>query len=219
MYTIYHVPGIKVGCSIEPDKRVKVQGYDSYEVLEVIPTIEEASKREIYWQNKLGYGRDNPATYEELAKTWSGPIRERALKKYKETIKVSEKYKATRTGKGFHTPEARVKWLAAINSPEVRAKTIQTRIKNGTLNCTQNAHIASQTPEAKAKRLLTFRTTSGKTVLQYDLQGNFIREWECYIDAEKALKEKLGITAQGICHCLKGRQRHCKGFVWKYKNV
>ena len=63
MYTIYHIPGIKVGCSKRVEARVKEQGHTQYEVLEVCSTIEQASEREIYWQNKLNYGKDNPTKY------------------------------------------------------------------------------------------------------------------------------------------------------------
>ena len=59
MYTIYHIPGIKVGCSKRVEARVKSQGYINYEILEVCNTIEQASEREIYWQKKFKYTRDN----------------------------------------------------------------------------------------------------------------------------------------------------------------
>lgn len=48
-------------------------------------------------------------------------------------------------------------------------------------------------------------------ILQYDLDGNFIREWECAADVGKKVKDN-------ICHCLKGRYKTAYGFIWKYKN-
>lgn len=41
--------------------------------------------------------------------------------------------------------------------------------------------------------------------------GEFIRNWECIIDA----KRELGIAH--ISHCCKGRQKTAGGYVWKYE--
>ena len=49
-----------------------------------------------------------------------------------------------------------------------------------------------------------------KPILQFDLNGNFIREWECARD--------VGRAAQiNICNCLKGKQKTALGYIWKYK--
>ena len=54
------------------------------------------------------------------------------------------------------------------------------------------------------------RKSKNKPILQYDLDGNFIREWECATD--------VGKEVQGnICHCLKGRQKSAYGYIWVYK--
>ena len=54
------------------------------------------------------------------------------------------------------------------------------------------------------------RKSHNKPILQYDLDGNFIREWECASDVGKEVKSN-------ICHCLKGKLPSAYGFVWKYK--
>jgi hypothetical protein len=59
MYTIYHIQGVKIGCSVNPKARVKEQGYSAFQVLEVHDDIQVASKREIELQLEYGYGRDN----------------------------------------------------------------------------------------------------------------------------------------------------------------
>ena len=49
-----------------------------------------------------------------------------------------------------------------------------------------------------------------KPILQYDLDGNLIREWKCAAD--------VGYEVQSnICTCLKGRIKSAYGYVWKYK--
>ena len=47
---------------------------------------------------------------------------------------------------------------------------------------------------------------------QYDLQGNFIKEWDCISSIEKALK----INNSHICSCCKGKRKTAGGYVWKY---
>jgi hypothetical protein len=68
MYTIYHIPGVKVGATgRNPKVRVKEQGYNEFQILEVLDSLELASEREIYWQEKLGYGRDNNSYFKQVA--------------------------------------------------------------------------------------------------------------------------------------------------------
>lgn len=54
MYSIYHIPGIKIGCSYRVDERVKQQGYADYEILENHTDIDIASIREKVLQKEYG---------------------------------------------------------------------------------------------------------------------------------------------------------------------
>lgn len=49
----------------------------------------------------------------------------------------------------------------------------------------------------------------GKTILQYDINGNFIREWDTITQASKELNIK------GINENLKNRSKTAGGFIWK----
>lgn len=53
--------------------------------------------------------------------------------------------------------------------------------------------------------------TLGNPVLQYDLDGNFIREWPSRLSAER----ELGIYNVG--KCCNGHQKTSYGFIWKWK--
>lgn len=53
-----------------------------------------------------------------------------------------------------------------------------------------------------------------KPVLQYDMDGNLIREWKSRIDAARF----VGCCPNSITRCVNGVRRSCKGFVWKRKN-
>lgn len=50
-------------------------------------------------------------------------------------------------------------------------------------------------------------------VLQYDLEGNFIKEWESMSAARKA----FGVKDSHIGLVCRGKRKSCYGFVWKYK--
>jgi len=50
-----------------------------------------------------------------------------------------------------------------------------------------------------------------KVVLQYDLQGNLIKEWESSVLVYKKLKIKPE-------RCCQGRTKTCKGFIWRYRD-
>lgn len=55
-----------------------------------------------------------------------------------------------------------------------------------------------------------------KKIQQFDLYGNFIREFNSVTEASETLN--TGYKACGnISNCLKGRYSHAYGFVWKYK--
>jgi len=54
----------------------------------------------------------------------------------------------------------------------------------------------------------------GFPILQFDLNGNFIKEWgSC-----KTASEELNIKKAAINMCLKGKHKTSGGFKWKYKN-
>jgi len=59
MYYIYHIPGKKIGCSKEPNHRVRQQGFSEFEILEQHEDIDVASKRELELQEQYGYKKDN----------------------------------------------------------------------------------------------------------------------------------------------------------------
>lgn len=52
-----------------------------------------------------------------------------------------------------------------------------------------------------------------KPILQYDLEGNFIKEWSGIILASK----ELNINACTIGSCCKGKNNRAGNYKWKYK--
>lgn len=54
-----------------------------------------------------------------------------------------------------------------------------------------------------------------KAVVQYDLNNNFINEFQSITQANKALNK----TSKSISNCLIGRAKTAFGYIWKYKNI
>lgn len=52
---------------------------------------------------------------------------------------------------------------------------------------------------------------TGKPIIQYDLEGNFIREWDCITDARKHYKGNIDSVLSKVTNT------SC-GFIWRYKN-
>ncbi len=50
-------------------------------------------------------------------------------------------------------------------------------------------------------------------VIQYDISGNFIKEWDC---ASTVMKE-IKIDASAITKCCRGKFKKAGGYKWKYK--
>ena len=56
--------------------------------------------------------------------------------------------------------------------------------------------------------------SQSKPVLQFDLNGNFIREWPSTVKVE----EETGIWQTSISACCLGKRNSAGGYTWKYKN-
>lgn len=57
--------------------------------------------------------------------------------------------------------------------------------------------------------------SKAKKVMQYDLQGNFIREWNCMMDIER----EINISHTSISLCCRNKVENTRGYIWKYKNA
>lgn len=55
--------------------------------------------------------------------------------------------------------------------------------------------------------------TRGKKVLQYNLEGNFIKEW----NSAREIERELGYCNVSINQCCRGEIRKSKGYVWRFK--
>lgn len=56
---------------------------------------------------------------------------------------------------------------------------------------------------------------SSKPVLQYDLNGIFIKEWSSASEAARS----LNIPISNICSCCNNQRKTASGYIWKYKII
>lgn len=61
---------------------------------------------------------------------------------------------------------------------------------------------------------IKYRQPFLKPILQYNLNGNFIKEWE-YV--KQPIYEGIGTDYNGISACCLGKQKTANGFIWRFK--
>ncbi len=107
-YYIYHIKGVKIGCSVNPKKRINQQGYYEWEILETHTDIDIASKRELELQKEYGYQIDDipykqSFTMQKLADcSAAGKIGGSIAGKKTSLLKI-----------GLHNPDKRKEWSKA----------------------------------------------------------------------------------------------------------
>jgi hypothetical protein len=90
---------------------------------------------------------------------------------------------------------------------------------DGVLNMNTNSELRMKLSKAaigkKMSELAKIKMGNNQKlpILQYDLQGNFIKEWDGIIDATK----EVGKHSTNIMRCCQGKFKQAYGFVWKYK--
>lgn len=84
------------------------------------------------------------------------------------------------------------------------------RIDNDGNYCIENCRFLEMSENVRQRNL-----KYGKPILQYDLKGNFIKEWSSAVKASK----NVGVTNITINAQLKGRLLTAGGFIWRYKHV
>ena len=67
IYFIYHIPGIKIGCTSDLQTRMRVQSFTEWEILEEHTDIYEASDREIQLQKDYGLPVDKMLYYQKIS--------------------------------------------------------------------------------------------------------------------------------------------------------
>ena len=179
-------------------------------------THSEETKRKIGLKSK---GRQTMLgrhiTKEHIEKLKNGRI-----KKYKETGNY-----------GFsnhkHTDEFKINMSKRMKGREVKEDTKKkiSELKKGNKNCV-GRYMSSETRKKigdankgriwseEQKKHLSEASTIKRKVNQYDLNGNFIKQYESLKQAQK----ETGILSQNIGEVCRGQQKYAKGYLWRYAN-
>jgi group I intron endonuclease len=67
--------------------------------------------------------------------------------------------------------------------------------------------------ESNRKGIFSENNPRSVKVLQFDLNDNLIKEWNCLMDIKRELNFHIG----NVSSCLKGNLKTYKKFIWKYK--
>lgn len=192
MYYIYHIPGVKIGCTKNLKSRIRVQGFTEYEVLEEHYDINIASIREIELQQKYGY------TVDKATNVYSGKF-----------VGMGKKGGGKNTKK---QREWRKEWAKKATDKAVKM------VKSGEWQELQKKAWANAGKKViEDGRCEKFRLAgteaSKKAVLVFDKNDNFIKEYESAVAAAK----ELGMASSTIGNAISGRQLYSK-YNFKFKN-
>jgi len=124
-----------------------------------------------------------------------------------------------------HTKETR-EILKKLNTrPKPKPIGYSEKISKATKGIKRSLEAKNNISKALKLRKITWREKINKSlinrhdkpVLQYDLGGNFIKEWKSPKEANKSLRPN-SVDATTIRAAARGNQKSALGFKWKYKN-
>jgi group I intron endonuclease len=155
-------------------------------------SIEQLNERETYWKqiyiDKCGWGG---VLFCELYDNGGGPKSEETKKKQSISQKIN-------LSKPKVKEKRKINCKIAANKPGVQEQAV--------------ANTDWVIREVNRLKSMDYSKLK-KVVLQFDLDGKFIREWDGFID----IKKELGYDSSCIRSCCKGIKKSTYGFIWKYK--
>lgn len=117
-----------------------------------------------------------------------------------------EKLRIANIGK-HHSEESRKKMS---KSQKIRFSSEEERKRIGALRKGKGTGKRPKEWVDNIKKSVT--ASCGKSVCQYDKNGNLIKTWDCIMDVER----ELGIGSSHISQCCKDKRNTAGGYMWKY---
>jgi hypothetical protein len=206
MYYIYHIPGVKIGCSINPKRRVRYQGYTEFEILAEANDKLTAGNLEIELQNQYGYTIDKVKYYETNYKSMghkggakcvelghTKKLQEKgckiaaALPRSKEQIETFEKARLIGNKIAWSLPRSE----AQLN----HIKEVQK------IGCVEGGKVMGAIMKEKLRVPIAAYKKSDKS---------YVGDYISVMDSARA----LNIKSADIFACLSGRQKSTKGYTF-----
>jgi len=172
------------------------------EILEYIEDISKINEREEYWLKKFDVA-SNPLFYNKTNRSrgWSvlteeqkNKIRVSHLGK-KQSNESTQKKREKMLGKPKHSQESKNKIGLKNKHPKPEGFKEKCQKHKSEEHC-KNLSKAKSIP-----------------ILQYDLKGNFIKEWE----SGKKAADSLNLNQGCINDAIRGKLKKSGGYKWKYK--
>jgi hypothetical protein len=168
-------------------------GWEShiYEILEECP-VEYLNEREIFYKqqiiNKYGW---ELSLFCEIYDMGGGPKSEKTKQKQSISHKIH-------LSKPEIKEKRKINCKLAANKPGVQEKAVNN----------------TDWKKREINRILSMDYSKlKKSVLQYDLEGNFIKKWNGFID----IKNELNYDQSTIRKCCKNIKQSAYGYKWKYE--
>jgi hypothetical protein len=195
MYYIYHIEDIKIGCTTQPIKRTKEQGFLEYNILETHSDIYVASDREIELQKQYGLPVDTIPYWQSSEQLRKGATFASASK--------GGKIGGKKTGQ-IHLDSGHWKRVCSLGG---KAGGKAGGKISGRL-AVESGHVKIMAQKAKEKLSIPCIAIrlSDNTHIEYSSQSEASRE--------------LLIATSNINSILRnGKQKSAKGYTFKYKMI
>jgi hypothetical protein len=156
-------------------------------------------------KRKNNYYKLSSITYERLKNEYSQKLKgkkrseetkqniSKSLKGKKRSEEIKQKMSKSRKGHKMYTQEWKDNISKSLKGKK-RSDEIKLRISNG---------LKGKVSKTK------------KIVMQYDKQGNFIKEYSSVTEAALSLNKKTGAAITEVCN---NKRKSIFGYIWKYKN-
>lgn len=183
------------------------------------------------WQRGLGYvgnkyfmraikkyGWENirhEVLFDGLTKTEAEDAEVRLIKKYKANNR-DYGYNIENGGytSGKHSEETRKK-ISEIASRHNFAQRLQTKeAKKKMANTRRGMKLSEETKRKIGDSHRGSKSVDAKRVIQYDLQMNKVRVFDCIMDVER----EFGFKNSAISRCCKGGRPTAYGYIWRHEN-
>ena len=189
-----------LGSGVYIKQAVKEHGKENFEktILEYCKNKKELALKEEYWLKKFD-AENNIDFYNKTNKAFGNSGH---TKESKQKISLSKK--------GWRpTDEQKLKMSENRKGHSMYTEEWKQKISHSTKGIKKSEHWKLQQSENKKGN-----TNRRKRVIQYNIKGEFIAEWDCVLNAAKSLNNKTGAAITEVCN---GKRKSIYGYIWQYK--